>query len=1404
MTKKYRLKTQIKIRTIGVLLFVSLSFFSINSYASKQDIDLNLIGAYGGTYNDIKLSGDYVYCATVNGLDIFDITDPSSPQLKGHFLTQTSVLKLFVVNTTVYLAGGDSGLLIVDADNPSSPVLLSQYNEKSVNAVYVRGDNAFVATNSGFLIFDVSDPASISIKGSLSEVGGGNIAVSGDRAYVVNGVVNDGFAIVDISNPFNPVLTGTYKPVIPWLERIRIVGIQAEENFVYLAETGTHHNNGLIIVDTSEPSNPQRIGYFKSPDNPVNLSLSGKTIYLFNYFAETLVLDVTEPTSPQFAGSFKTPGNARAIDISTPYAYVADGNSGLAILKLENIVPPKLLSSFDVFGATYDVFTKDNIAYLTAEKAGLIILDVTNPSTPEFISSYDTHGSAKAVYVSGNIAYLAVGNNGLTIVDITDPPSPALLGTLDLNADVQSVFVEGNTAYLLSPYEGSGLYTVDVSDPSTPLLSGFYETPGNAFGIYVLNSIAYIADGKGGLSIADTSNPASPSFLGYFKENTKRVFVEGNIAYAASGSGSDLFIIDVSDPASPTVISSLEIEQGDKDIYVSASKAYITTRNGNLFIVDISDLSSPAVLSTLEIASRFIPNAVSVSGNKAYISAGGFSIIDVADSANPLLIGKYDTAGSIRTIAINENVVYVAQKNSNLKILDISSPEKPQLKKTINNNYGDINQLFISNNLLYFGYVEHKPDSQGNLVWHNRLGIFDITEPLSPVFTGSYEVSSSTTGHNRDEISQIFISGNYAYLVGSQKAGFIIIDVTNPSSPQFSGRLGVKKTGYSDKVFIEDDRAYLIGDNHFCIFDLSNPASPKLINKFKNKYPAIDIYVSENIAYVTLTNGIETIDLSNPKKPKLLNVFHTLSFPPYNNKGVNKSIVSGDTAFIINSNRLFIVDVSNPASPFLKSSAFESKSVYYSVALSGQNIVVNRPEGISIFDPIDTSAPTLVSSFSSAGDATDVALSGNTAYIAGSGGLSIVDINNPSFIKFKGEFKTINNPNIVAVQGSYVFLGVEKEGLFIIDAKNPSSPQLLSKYTKLHIISDIKIKGSTIFLSGGELHIIDIKNPKSPKLLKIYKPAGGVDKIFIDGKQLYFLTGFNKTGIINIKNPSSPTRSGTIKAPAITLPAPFYDTTFRASSIFVSDKRAYTLYNANDDDDDFSVIAVFDVSNPTSTKLLGSYTYFGNYASLAGDIFSSNKFVFATYFDFDGNFYNTTILQAINFKNPSKPELITDFTTSSIWSEFQVIDNNIFLTSNTQGLRIFELPDSIDITPPENTKKPDLKVMTFKYPKITERGSRAKAKAIIKNVGKRNALNLYINIYSSLNSLNDASGDTLLKSKSIKRVKVKKRKTIYFKWKVDDSKTPGNYYLKVTCENAKQDPNLDNNIKVSKDSIAIR
>ena len=571
------------------------------------------------------------------------------------------------------------------------------------------------------------------------------VTVVGNYAYVADN--DNGLQIIDISDPTAPSLTGTFD-TSGFAYDVTVVG-----NYAYVADD----KSGLQIIDISDPTAPSLTGTFVTSGFAEGVTVVGNYAYVAGGFDGLEIINITNPATPSLVGTLATSDFANDITVVGNYAYVADGDSGLQIIDITNPATPSLIGTFDTSGSALGISVVGNYAYVADGDSGLQIIDITNPATPSLAGTFDTSGSAFGISVVGNYAYVADEGGGLQIIDITSPATPSLAGTFDTSGSALGISVVGNYTYVAD--EEGGLQIINTTDPATPSLAGTFYTSGSAFGVTVAGNYAYVADEEGGLRIIDITDPTQPSLTGTFYTSGSAfgVTVVGNYAYVADND-SGLQIIDISDPTAPSLTGTFDTSGFAYDVTVVGNYAYVADDKSGLQIIDISDPTAPSLTGTF-VTSGFA-EGVTVVGNYAYVAGGfdGLEIINITNPATPSLVGTLATSDFANDITVVGNYAYVADGDSGLQIIDITNPATPSLIGTFDTSGSALGISVVGN----YAYV-----ADGD----SGLQIIDITDPTTPFLKEAFDTSGSAFG--------VTVLGKYVY-VADEEGGLQILENNDP------------------------------------------------------------------------------------------------------------------------------------------------------------------------------------------------------------------------------------------------------------------------------------------------------------------------------------------------------------------------------------------------------------------------------------------------------------------------------------------------------------------------------------------------------------------------------------------------------------------------------------------------
>ncbi len=325
------------------------------------------------------------------------------------------------------------------------------------------------------------------------------------------------------------------------------------------------------------------------------------------------------------------------------------------------------------FNVEPDVITIDTLSDKTVD-----VLIGTSVGKGSLIGSirddsdgFDTDVTIYHVKVDGDYAYLIDRTNGLWVVDVSEKSAPFLIGSASSGDKMYNrIELSGDKAYVVystSDENGNlvgGIEAFNISDPTAPELIGNIVTV-ELDDLRISGDYIYAIGDK--FVIVDVKDPTSPVLISTLDINGEGVEVLGNYAYAACIDKS-LRIVDISDINSPVVVGESDDTTDGVYVMLKDSYAYVATSVSGLKIFDVSDPTAPVYsggFTTDEatlidpVLSEFDLEGLDIDGNYIYLAAvfNGALILDIYDRTNPVFIARTD-ADDIQ-FAMN---VYVAGK----------------------------------------------------------------------------------------------------------------------------------------------------------------------------------------------------------------------------------------------------------------------------------------------------------------------------------------------------------------------------------------------------------------------------------------------------------------------------------------------------------------------------------------------------------------------------------------------------------------------------------------------------------------------------------------------------------------------------------------------------------------------
>jgi hypothetical protein len=571
------------------------------------------------------------------------------------------------------------------------------------------------------------------------------------------------------------------------------------------------------------------------------------------------------------------------VAIQGNYAYIGGGYE-FAVLALDNQAVPQRLGHVLLPNAIQGIAIAGPHAYILIGPDVLGVVDVSSPAAPKLVGRVGVPGSPQSsgvapdIAVAGQYVYVS-GTTGLHIFDRSNPVAPVAVGTYapkdvvlsDLDVAGHYVYISGSV-----PNSSAGIRIVDVGNPAAPIEVGSYTRPGVVMlRVVVRDTYAYIGSSKG-LRIVDVSNPAAPGEVsvtplpGQTSLTGYNLVVVGNYAYLATEwvLNPNLYVVDVSRPASPHVMDPIALPPGDlSPIGMAGSGQFVVLalRNSGLTIYAISTPSTPASVTPYRTLGLVVD--IAARDQHVYTIGASLRIVDVSNPAAPLVAGGYQPPPgvSFTKIALADRYAYLGgSRYTNLStayfmIVDSLNPVAPIGALALPGQ--SVRDLAVAGSYAY-------------IITNDSLHIVDVSNPAAPTVAGVFARPGNMPG-----FYSIAVADGHAYISSSASDGnLLVVDVTTPAAPEEAGRL--KLGGELDiaggYLYVASGHCpyFLPCTGSLSIADISTPQSPTIIGQVQGTFT--QVAVAGPYAYLVSADSereLQVADVANPRSPRIIGFY---------------------------------------------------------------------------------------------------------------------------------------------------------------------------------------------------------------------------------------------------------------------------------------------------------------------------------------------------------------------------------------------------------------------------------------------------------------------------------------------------------------------------------------------------
>jgi len=238
--------------------------------------------------------------------------------------------------------------------------------------------------------------------------------------------------------------------------------------------------------------------------------------------------------------------------------------------------------------------------------------------------------------------------------------------------------------------------------------------------------------------------------------------------------------------------------------------------------------------------------------------------------------------------------------------------------------------------------------------------------------------------------------------------------------------------------------------------------------------------------------------------------------------------------------------------------------------------------------------------------------------------------------------------NSLDIDGDYLYVANDEQGLLIINISQVTSPEIIGSYESFSSAQKVYARNDTLYLQSSQIELIDVQDKANPNFIENIG-ISWLQNFSIHKNLIYAGCGGNGLKIYDISELSAPQELAQI------------DTLGYIKGIFYKDNYVYTVSPQKG----LVITDVHDPSNPQVVYCLDTPGY-------PDDVYIHDNLAYIS------DFYSIRIIDITNKNNPEEINYLSEYPyTNSVFVEL----DRMYSTSENAGVRIY------DITSPQSAEK---------------------------------------------------------------------------------------------------------------------
>ncbi len=375
------------------------------------------------------------------------------------------------------------------------------------------------------------------------------------------------------------------------------------------------------------------------------------------------------------------------------------------------------------------------------------------------------------------------------------------------------------------------------------------------------------------------------------------------------------------------------------------------------------------------------------------------------------------------------------------------------------------------------------------------------------------------------------VADGRAYVVDG--IGLWIFDITDPAAPRLVGQLAIYESllgvrAHGGYVFVAVGESGPHIPARMLVIDVSNPSEPRIVTDVWDGWSPssqlVTFAIVSNTLYYPSRMGLQLLDISQ---------LPSVSRISYWEGGLcNGVVVKDQLAYLVGSEGFQVVNVADPQHPALVGTNAAGTTASDVALAGGFALVAAKPTALQVFDLTSAAAPLLAAQWQRGVSTQGISDCNGMLLLAnGFAGLDVLDAQQPDAPVIVGNYRDGQRPWDVVAHDGYAFVvdwpyhytgeTDAAHGFEILDVRNPAQPRKVAQAMSGQYVSQIAVDAHGAYVASRRgLDIFDVSDPASPQHRSTTFTNAAANSICVQGTRVYL--GGSGLKIVDASDPAHP------------------------------------------------------------------------------------------------------------------------------------------------------------------------------------------------------------------------------------------------------------------------------------------